>query len=154
MRVWRVSNHGDLSGEGGRLVAGRWHDRGLPAVYLAEHPALALLETIVHLEVDPEDVPRNYRLLSVEIADDVAIHAFSQEELDRNSPSWRVDPIVTRTLARPWFEGKLTALFRVPSVVVPHAANFVLNPLHSDSTKISIASDELVEFDARLLTGR
>lgn len=154
MRLWRVSNHGDLSGEGGRLVAARWHDRGLPAVYLADHPALALLETIVHLEVDPEDVPKNYRLLSVEVADDIPVHAFNQKELDGLSPGWRADPTASRTLARSWFEKALTVLLKVPSVLVPHAANFVLNPLHSDAAKISVVLDELVEFDARLLAGR
>jgi RES domain-containing protein len=58
MRLWRISNYADLSGEGGRRAEGRWHERGRPVVYLAEHAALALLETMVHLEIEYEDLPR------------------------------------------------------------------------------------------------
>ena len=69
MRLWRISNHADLSGEGGRRVGGRWHERGRPVVYLSEHPALALLENLVHLEIDPEDLPSGYQLLTVDVPD-------------------------------------------------------------------------------------
>jgi RES domain-containing protein len=154
MRGWRVSNFADLSGTGGRMVAGRWHERGRPVVYLAEHPALALLETIVHLEVDPRDLPKGYRLLSIDVADDLAIREFRETELDQRAPGWRRDHAVTRDLARPWFEEGATALLRVPSVLVPHATNFVLNPLHEDAAKMTIISDEMVEFDERLLLSR
>ena len=65
MRLWRISNHVDLSGEGGRRAAGRWSHQGRRVVYLAEHPALAMLETLVHLEVDVEDLPSTYRLIEV-----------------------------------------------------------------------------------------
>ena len=71
MRLWRISNHADLSGEGGRVVGGRWHSRGRPVVYLAEHPALALVENIVHLEIDPDDLPDTYQLIEVDLPDDV-----------------------------------------------------------------------------------
>ena len=69
MRLWRISNHADLSGEGGRRVGGRWHERGRPVVYLSEHPALALLENLVHLEIDSEDLPSGYQLLTVDVPD-------------------------------------------------------------------------------------
>jgi RES domain-containing protein len=46
---------------------GRWHVRGQRVVYLSEHPALALLEVLVHLEVDPADVPTSYQLLTIEL---------------------------------------------------------------------------------------
>ena len=41
MLLWRMSNHADLSGEGGRRVAGRWHERGRPVVYLSEREPAA-----------------------------------------------------------------------------------------------------------------
>jgi len=37
--LWRVSRHRDLAGAGGLRAPGRWHERGLPVVYLAETPA-------------------------------------------------------------------------------------------------------------------
>ncbi len=73
MRFWRISNYADLSGEGGRLAAGRWNRLGRRIVYLAEHPALALLETLVHLEIDAEDMPNRFRLLSIDAPDGIAL---------------------------------------------------------------------------------
>jgi RES domain-containing protein len=101
MRLWRVSNHADLSGEGGRRVAGRWHERGRPVVYLSEHPALALLENLVHLEIDPEDLPSGYQILTVEVPDG-RIESLAESELDRTAPGWRVDHAVTRGLTASW----------------------------------------------------
>ena len=57
MRLWRISNHASLTGEGGLYASGRWHTRGQRVVYLADHPASALLEVMVHLEIDAEDLP-------------------------------------------------------------------------------------------------
>ena len=151
MRLWRISNYPDLSGEGGRRAEGRWHRLGRRVVYLAEHPALALLETVVHLEVDPEDMPRRYRLLSVDVPDDVAIDVLSETDLDARHPAWRRDREATRSLAESFFTARLRALLRVPSVLVPDAGNYVLNPAHPDAARAGIASDRLVDFDERLL---
>jgi RES domain-containing protein len=73
VRLWRISTFTDLSGEGGLLAPGRWHSRGHQIVYLADHPALALLETIVHLQVDAQDLPNDYKLLAIEVPDDLTI---------------------------------------------------------------------------------
>jgi RES domain-containing protein len=115
MRLWRISNHADLSGEGGRSVAGRWHERGCPVVYLSEHPALALLENLVHLEIDPEDLPSGYQILTVEVPDG-RIESLGEPELDRTAPGWRVDQAITRGLAATWFDERRSLLLRVPSV--------------------------------------
>ena len=71
-RLWRISNHASLSGDGGLYASGRWHTRGRRVVYLADHPASALLEVMVHLEIDAEDLPTHYQLLGVDVPDDLA----------------------------------------------------------------------------------
>jgi RES domain-containing protein len=150
MRLWRVSNHTDLSGEGGRRVEGRWHERGRPAVYLAEHAALALLETLVHLEIDPEDLPSHYQLFTVDVPDGVAVEALTEAELAARVADWRHVPDETRRLTRAWFSERRSALLRVPSVIVPAAYNYLLNPLHPDAARIAVVARQRVEFDARL----
>jgi RES domain-containing protein len=150
MRLWRVSNYADLSGEGGRRVAARWHERGHPAVYLAEHPALALLETLVHLDVDPDELPSHYQLLTVDVPQDVAVEALREADLATRVPDWRHAPDETRTLTRTWFSEQRSALLRVPSVLVPEASNYLLNPLHAESARIAIVARQTVWFDARL----
>jgi RES domain-containing protein len=53
--LWRISNFVDLSGEGGLGASGRWHTEGRLVVYLADCPAGALLERIVHMTDMVED---------------------------------------------------------------------------------------------------
>jgi RES domain-containing protein len=146
MEVWRISNYVDLSGAGGIRAAGRWHSRGKRIVYLADHPANALLEMLVHL--DRDIIPTTYRLLKVTFPETVAI----QDINDRILPSdWRNHPAATRELGDAWLDHSLSALLRVPSVIVPSAWNFLLNPAHPDAARVAI--DEVVNapFDPRLL---
>jgi RES domain-containing protein len=150
MRLWRISNYADLSGEGGRTVEGRWHQRGRLVVYLSEHPALALLETLVHLEIDSEDLPSNYQMLTIEVPHGIAVEHFGEQELDTGNPEWRTSQSITRSLAEPWFAENRSALLRVPSVIVPDAVNFLLNPLHRDAKRMKIISSMRVAFDQRL----
>jgi RES domain-containing protein len=150
MRLWRISNHADLSGEGGRRVEGRWHERGRRAVYLAEHPALALLEIMVHLEIDPDDLPRNYQLLEIEAPDSISIEELSRSDLDEHAPGWELDPRMSRRYTTSWFAEQRSALLRVPSIVVPRSFNFLLNPLHPDAINVRIIAITRAEFDQRL----
>ena len=150
MRLWRVSNYADLSGEGGRRVAARWHERGHPTVYLAEHPALALLETLVRLDIDPDELPSHYQLLTVEASDAVAVEELSEVEIAARVADWQHAPQDTRTLTRAWFDERRTALFRVPSAIVPVAFNYLLNPLHPDAARVRIVARQMAEFDTRL----
>jgi RES domain-containing protein len=152
MRLWRVSNHAYLSGEGGRRVAGRWHERGRPAVYLAENATLALLETLVHLEIDPEDLPSHYQLLTIDVPDGVAVEDLTEADLIRRIGNWRHAPDETRKLTRAWFDERRTALLRVPSVIVPAAYNYLLNPLHPEAARIAVVARQRAAFDARLFS--
>jgi RES domain-containing protein len=135
---------------GGLLVDGRWHHRGRRVVYLAEHPALALLETFVHLEIDPEDFPKDYTLICVDVSNSVTIEELSEEELDTRAPAWRHMPAITRVMTSSWFEEKRSALLRIPSVVVPNAANYLLNPLHPDASLVKIDWTKQALYDGRL----
>ena len=117
-------------------------------VYLAEHPALALLETLVHLDIDPDELPSHYQLLTVEVADAVAVEELSEAALAALTTNWRHAPDDTRALTRAWFGERRTALLRVPSAIVPAAFNYLLNPLHPDATRIAVAARQTVQYDA------
>ncbi len=133
MILWRSSNYKDLSGVGDLKIAGRWHHTGKPVVYLAEHPALALLETLVHLEIRTlEDLPETYKLLRVEMPDNIGITESTPEA------GWQASPAITRRLGDTWLASAETALLRIPSVLVP-GNNYLLNPLHPDAGNILIA---------------
>ena len=57
MTLWRVSNYRLIDGQGGLVASGRWHTKGRRVVYSAQSAALALLEMLVHMEIDVEDQP-------------------------------------------------------------------------------------------------
>ena len=148
MRLWRISNHASLSGEGGLHASGRWHTRGRRVVYLADYPASALLEVMVHLEIDPEDLPTHYQLLGIDVPEDVSVMRLAENELP---DGWRTQIALTRTRGDEWLRAGTAALLCIPSVIVPDTTNYVLNPAHSEAARISTASTLRAPFDQRLM---
>ncbi|MBH5389031.1 RES family NAD+ phosphorylase [Bradyrhizobium diversitatis] len=154
MRIWRISNFDDLSGIGGLKADGRWHDRGRHVVYAADHPASALLEVMVHLEIDFEDLPTSYQLLGIDVPDDLAVETVSLVDIEKISQDWADDPRMTRGMLRPWFDEARTAVASVPSVIVPFAQNYLINPKHKDASHIRIAHVGRYPHDLRLFGQR
>jgi len=148
MILWRISNYADLKGVGGLRAGGRWHFPGQPVVYLAEHPALALLEVLVHHEVSKiEDLPRNYQLLKVEVDDEVAVASIADLPAD-----WKQNAGWSKRAGTEWLSVRSSLLLKVPSVLVPYASNYVFNPSHPDAEKARILEAERVEHDPRILS--
>jgi RES domain-containing protein len=143
---WRISNYADLSGKGGKLAAGRWHSRGTQIVYLADSPAAAMLEQIVHLQDGNGRLPRSYDLLEVNAPKEIPI----AELLPPAAAGWKDDIDWTRRLGDAWLTAKETALARVPSAIVPRTWNLLLNPAHPNATRVQIESVIQEKFDWRL----
>ncbi len=114
---------------------------------MSDHPASALVEVLVHLEVDPEDFPLSYQLLAVDFPDSVA---FQSVEIGELAPDWRDQIELTRERGDLWLRENETALLRVPSAIVPAAVNWLLNPIHLESAKARVAEIVRVPFDRRL----
>ena len=149
MILWRISNHADLRGVGGRRSAGRWHVRGVPVVYLAESAALAMLETLIHFELAPDEAPADFQLLEVQCPDDIGIMSL---ESSRLAEGWRTDRPLTQRLGSEWLRSRSSALLRVPSAIVPNSFNFLFNPLHDQAVRVSIRSSRRHPYDARLFS--
>ncbi|QET03923.1 RES family NAD+ phosphorylase (plasmid) [Cupriavidus pauculus] len=148
MILWRISNYADLKGVGGLRAGGRWHFPGQPVVYLAEHPALALLEVLVHHELSRiEDLPRNYQLLKVEVDDAIAVASIADLPAD-----WKQNAGWSKNAGTEWLSVRSSLLLKVPSVLVPYASNYVFNPSHPDAEKARILEAERVEHDPRILS--
>jgi len=146
--LWRISDYIDLSGEGGRKAGARWHTAGSRIVYLADSPMVALVETLVHLDVDREDTPDFYTLLKISIPDGLAIRL-----LDPPAGSeWKQDLELTRQIGDTWLASLETPLARVPSAIAPHTWNYLLNPSHSDAKQIEVAEVIRERFDNRLFS--
>jgi RES domain-containing protein len=147
-RCFRITRqrYADLTGEGARLVGGRWNSAGRPAVYLAEAPSLAILETVVHLDLDRETLPPDYVLIEVDFQG-------LTEEADWLEEGPNVPPSDQdcRSLGDSFLaSGKALAL-RVPSVIAPMSRNLIVNPAHPLAAKAHIHAVTPFAFDRRLL---
>ena len=138
MDAWRLCRrpHADLTGEGARISGGRWNRRGRAVVYLAEHPALAVLEVRVHLDLPLELLPADYVLARVRLPDEPPAE-----------PSNLADPLEAGDL---WLRDAHTATLRVPSALVPFACNLLLNPRHPAAADAAVVSLTPFRFDPRL----
>lgn len=143
MRIWRISVFADLSGEGGTLVAGRWHFGGTPVVYCTDHPSTALLEILVH--ATRFTVPDNYQLLEIEVPDDI------EPVVPNVADGWEINVDATRHIGAGFLRDGISALMRVPSVVMPKAHNYLLNPAHADASRVRIVETYRYPFDSRLI---
>jgi RES domain-containing protein len=146
--LWRISNHLSLAGDGALRTPGRWHSRGRRVVYCAQSPAAALLEILVHFEIDIQDLPVRYRLLKIEAPDDVQVGRGSVDDLPA---SWPQKTEVTRDLGERWLVKGSAALLSVPSAIVPETFNILLNPAHQEAKRIVVVQAGEHAIDPRLL---
>jgi RES domain-containing protein len=148
--LWRISEYPDLRGEGGRLGSARWHTAGRPVVYLAESPAGAMLERIVHLlnmdEDGKGDLPPGYNLIQVSVPDELPAKPLNT--LAR--VDWKERQEFTQQIGNVWLASHESALARVPSAIIPRTWNYLLNPQHKDSVRIEIVEVIRERFDNRL----
>ena len=143
MRLWRVSNYADLSGVGGTLASGRWHSRGRPVLYAAEHPAGAILEMLAHM--DRGEIPATYQLLGIDAPD------VSPSEAPALPEDWRTQPRITRAIGDRWLADGANLLLRIPSALAPHSSNYLINPRHADVVNLRLALVEPLDLDQRLV---
>ena len=140
MILWRISKFETLDGTGGLVTSGRWHTAGRPVVYCAEHPALSLLEVLVHLEVAA--MPRDLRWLKIEGPDRFETYPGPLRDLSSSH--------TTQAFGDLWLAEARSPLLRVPSAIAPESFNWLINPVHSESGGARIAATYDHEFDARL----
>ena len=149
MNLWRISRHDDLEGIGGEKADARWHTaaKGKRIVYLAEHPAVALVEILANLKGNPALFPDSFRLMKIEVPPTVTVAELDPRSLPK---SWRTNTQTTRGIGDTWLASADAALFRVPSAPSPESFNYLLNPRHSDAVLLSVNWQRHVDFDKRL----
>lgn len=92
---------------------------------------------LVHLDLALEMLPDDYML----------VRASLPEGSTSTIAAMADDP---RAAGGAWLSGNEAAMLRVPSVLVPHAWNLLLNPTHPAAADAHIAAEEPFRFDRRL----
>ena len=116
-------------------------------MYLAESPAGALIEVLVHLELDETDLPPAYTLLRVAVPPEVVVVNLPVPE----DNAWKTEVMVARALGDDWLKAGRSALARVPSAILPDTFNLLLNPQHPQASLIGIVEATSARLDPRLL---
>lgn len=103
---------------------------------------------LVHAEVDIEDLPVGFRYLEIEAPDTLGV-----EDVDTGAlaQSWRTDLPATRRAGDRWLHSSRTALFRVPSAIVPATWNILMNPRRPESAQVRVVRTYNLGLDPRLL---
>ncbi len=150
MRLWRIARakFQQLDGEGARLNGGRWNSEGRALVYASTSAPLAVLELLVH--VDVEDLPDDLVITKIDVPEDVQVTGVSPDELPDGWNSTPDHPACVG-LGDEWLAASATLLLRVPSAVMPAETNVLINPEHSDVERVNIVVRHPFSFDPRLL---
>lgn len=135
MKVWRLAKaaYTAPNGEGAKKYGGRWNPPGMAVVYTSESLALAALEAFVH--ADSDLLPDDLVILSAEVPDTLTIQTVAPKELPNN---WKTlpAPLALQKIGVGWVHENRSVGMRVPSAVIPHEWNVLLNPAHPDFPKI------------------
>lgn len=137
----------EFSGQGASLYAGRWNSRGRRVIYLASSRALALLETLVHVETAPIASPRYF--FPVDLPES-AIETLPTSELPKGWNAADV-PEAAREVGDRWLEAGEKVALRVPSAVLPLEPNLLINPLHPEFGALVVHPAEQVALDPRVV---
>jgi len=140
MVLWRVARRPliDLDGRGGELAGSRWHSRGRPVVWCATSASLAVLEILVHHDLPFALLPDDYVLVRLETDGDPACGVVRPGEL---ADGWRGPrgERHCRPIGDAWLRARAVAVLLVPSVVLPHEQDALLNPRHRDAERFRVA---------------
>jgi RES domain-containing protein len=144
------ARHAIFSATGAMLHGGRWNSVGQPVIYAAETYAGALLEILAHANLS--SVPRNHRVVTITIPDQVAMETLRPEDL----PAWNLEDLTApRAFGDTWIREQRSAVLRVPGVVTGgRERNALFNPAHPDFSLISPSEPEVVHWDRRLFRSR
>jgi len=150
MIVFRLSKSkfaDDLSGKGAEKSGGRWNSKGTAMVYTSESRALCTTEIAVHTPLG--NLPLDYKLITIEIPDSLGIQELTIQDLPAD---WKSIPHshTTRKIGDKFISEGIFPVLKVPSAVVQDEFNYLVNPRHSESQKITVKAIEPFNFDERL----
>ncbi len=152
MKVWRLARlryaptpAAAFSGEGAALRGARWNSRGARIAYASASESLALLEYLVHVEL--VSAPRDLAFFAADIPAD----AVAQLELEALPPHWDAlpPPRAAAAVGDALVAGREHLALRVPSIVIPFAWNYLIDPAHPRFSEVTLDKPIAFKIDER-----
>lgn len=146
-RITRAIYANRLVASGG---AARWNERGQYVIYTAATRALACLENVVHRS--GEGLLDVFRVMVIDVPDDLAVETVSPDALPADWFDFHQYD-TCQLLGGDWLRRSESAVLRVPSAIIAHEWNYLLNPAHPLFFRIRLLRTEPFQFDPRIKTG-
>ncbi len=149
MLVYRLSRKkytAVLSGKGASKSDNRWNSKGTEIIYCSESRALAMAEVAVHLSVGT--LPGAFIMLELLIPETIQVVILKE----KNIPvGWSNFPHIlsTQKIGDNFITSGDTCVLKVPSAIVKGDYNYLINPHHTDFSKIQIINSYDFPLDKR-----
>ena len=153
-RITRIKYLENFTGKGGSFLNGaQWNKSGIPILYFASTPSVALLEMANYLP-NPRLIPADYRLGIYHLPDAVSIQTLTVSDLPQNWSQYPY-PSSTQKIGSQWLNEGGSLILLVPSVAVPAGLEniAVINPRHPDINKLKLSSVESDLYNDRAFKG-
>ncbi len=146
-RITKATYADRLVASGG---AARWNERGQYVIYTAATRALACLENVVHRS--GEGLLNVFRVIVIDVPDDLAVETIAADDLPADWFDFH-RYATCQQVGGEWIRRSQSAVLRVPSAIIAHEWNYLLNPAHPQFTRIRLLRTEPFTFDPRIKTG-
>src|SRR5690606_18698330 len=149
MRLYRISREKYAQSLIASGRANRWNFSKQNAIYASSSRSLAALELLAHRNAIMEET--NYKMVVIEIPDQKGTMEMMDEK--KLLPNWHLLQYraITQKLGGNWYEQRNSVALKVPSAIIHHEFNFVLNTQHPDFSQVKIERLEDFNWDQRLL---
>lgn len=136
-----------LSGRGAAIKGARWNPTGIELIYTAQNRSLAMAEVAVHFTL--ATLPDDYMMMTIHIPDEISVQTLTEADLP---PDWNAfpHPMSTQKIGYDFVTTNSYCVLILPSVVTKGDFNVLINPNHTDFSKISITKLEKFPFDKRI----
>jgi RES domain-containing protein len=136
MLIWRITRKPFLAqalvGVGAKKYGGRWNSKSVAVVYASETLELAMLEALVHVDMDL--LPKDMYQMAFEVEERLIgpVTAPLPKGWGRTPP---YEPKV-QAIGDAWIRNESSLGLRVPASVLPSRSNILLNPAHSKMASV------------------
>ncbi|TLV03749.1 RES family NAD+ phosphorylase [Dyadobacter luticola] len=118
-------------------MKGRWNSAGNKVLYTAESIPLAFLENMVRRQgVGFND---DFKIMFIHVEEPFLMETVSVSDLPE---TWRdiYDNSGCALKGDQWYQERKSLVLKVPSAVMPETCNLVINTLHPDYKKVTLAA--------------
>ena len=106
-----------------------------------------MVEVMAHMRLSLATIPLTLMLIPIDVAADASISL-----MPRLPDGWQANEPSTQALGDAWLASNAGLLMPVPSAILAHSINYLINPNHSEAPKhLSEGPVEPFWFDKRFL---